>query len=154
MARVRVEIYREKARLYGIRQTTFWMWKVNAEILRGSKLRILEHRFKTGHLYRSGSSRVQTYTYRVIGKVGYSAHHALVVHRGARPHLIRPRRKTGLLFYWPAGVGRPPLTVGRMVCFKGVVHHPGTKGERYLTIPLLLASVKHNMRPVIYGDIA
>lgn len=91
------------------------------------------------------------YTFRVVGTVAFNAQHALLVHRGAKPHPIRPVRKTGLLFYWPAGVGSPPLTRGRYVCFKGTVHHPGFRGMRYLTIPLLIEASRRRFRVEVSG---
>lgn len=76
------------------------------------------------------------FTYKVVGTVGSNVAYARIVHDGAKPHIIAPRRRRGLKFYWPAGVGNPPLVVGRVVCFKGRVHHPGHKSNRYLMIPL------------------
>jgi len=52
---------------------------------------------------------------------------ALWHHEGTRPHVIRPRRKPLLVFFWPKA--------GRVVSFKHV-NHPGTKPNRFLTKPL------------------
>lgn len=49
---------------------------------------------------------------------------ALLHHEGTVPHIIRPRNKPMLVFYWPA--------VGRVVAFREV-NHPGTQPNRYLT---------------------
>jgi hypothetical protein len=101
----------------------------------------------TGNLVRSIRIRITTTRYKVKGEVGSSLRYALVVHNGAKPHLIRPRRRTGMKFYWPAGVGNPPLTTGKVVCFKGVVHHPGFKSNRYLLIPLVIESPRLGFYP-------
>ena len=135
MATVRVEIDREKARIFSLRAAEKLVIKMTSEVLRQSKVRVLENRFKTGHLYRSGRSSIRTYLYRVVGTVEYTAAHATLIHRGAKPHLIRPVRKTGLLFYYPR--------VGRVICFKGTVHHPGFRGVPYLTIPLILEAYRN-----------
>jgi hypothetical protein len=47
---------------------------------------------------------------------------ALMHHQGTRPHIIMPRRAQTLRFY----------SRGRIVYSK-LVHHPGTKPNRYLT---------------------
>jgi len=59
---------------------------------------------------------------------------AMLEHQGARPHVIRPRRRGGLLhFYWE----RMGATVTLVK-----VNHPGTKGSKFLTTPL----IKYGMR--------
>lgn len=141
MASVRIEIHKERARLFALKKATELVFSTDAAILRRAKERILTRRYKTGALYRSGRARMSSYTYRVIGNVSFGTDHALVIHRGARPHLIRPRRKDGLLFYYPAA--------GRVICFKGTVHHPGIAGERYLTVPLILEAARRGFRIVI-----
>jgi len=50
---------------------------------------------------------------------------AMIHHNGSRPHIITPRRQTTLRF---------PVR-GKMVYTK-LVHHPGTKPNRFLTTPL------------------
>jgi hypothetical protein len=92
----------------------------------------------TGDLVRSIKIRMRNTRYKVTATVGSHLSYAMVVHQGARPHLIRPRRRKGLKFEWPAGVGNPPLLKPTMVCFKGVVHHPGFRSNRYLLIPLVI----------------
>lgn len=149
MAHVRIEIHKERARLFGLKKATELVFSTDAAILRRAKERILTRRYKTGALYRSGRARMQSYTFRVVGTVSFGTDHALVIHRGAKPHLIRPRRREGLLFWWPAGVGNPPISYGRLVCFKGTVHHPGHPGERYLTVPMFIEAAKRGFRVVI-----
>jgi hypothetical protein len=141
MAHVRIEIYKERARLFALKKATELVFQTDAAILRRAKERILTRRYKTGALYRSGRARMMSYTYRVIGTVSFGTDHAMVIHRGARPHLIRPRNAGGLLFYWAA--------VGRVICFKGTVRHPGIQGERYLTVPMFIEAAKRGFRVVI-----
>jgi hypothetical protein len=76
---------------------------------------------------------------RVIGKVGSRVRYALVVHRGARKHIIRPKHKRMLSFYWDKA---PAWMVTQSGPYRGkvmlaMVRHPGMKGTAYLTVPLL-----------------
>jgi hypothetical protein len=114
----------------------------------GAWKRLLDNdNFKTGALYLSIKIKINDKSGLIIGQVGSAKRYAMVIHQGAKPHLIAPRRKRGLKFYWPAGVGNPPLKVGRVVCYKGVVHHPGFKSNRYLLIPLVLEAPRFGFFP-------
>lgn len=55
--------------------------------------------------------------------------YALLHHEGSRPHMIRPRRPNGALRFMKDG----------KVIFAKIVHHPGTKPNRYLSDNLRLA---------------
>lgn len=77
---------------------------------------------------RSGTLR-KSINYRVVNRggglvatVGSNNRIALMHHNGTRPHIIRPRRAQTLRFY----------SHGRIVYSK-LVHHPGTRPNRYLT---------------------
>lgn len=59
-------------------------------------------------------------TMRVIAQKPY----AYLLHEGTEPHEIRPRRGKALRFYSQRAAG---------FVFAKVVHHPGTKANRYLT---------------------
>jgi hypothetical protein len=142
----RVEIYTAKADLYATRVTLPLVQKLVDKVLSGARRRVATRTTDTGNLLRSLRSRVWVRHHYIRGRVGTAVAYARIVHDGSKPHIIRPRRKTGLLFYWPAGVGRPPLTRGRMVCFKGSVHHPGTKANRFLLIPLFLNAAPAGFR--------
>lgn len=76
--------------------------------------------------------------YKVMAQVGSNVEYALVVHRGARRHRIRPRNKRMLSFYWDKAprrlVTRDGPYKGRVML--GMVMHPGMRGVRYLTVPL------------------
>lgn len=64
-------------------------------------------------------------------RVGSAHPIALIHHNGTRPHIIRPRKAKMLRFYSQKG--------GAFV-FRSVVHHPGTRPNRYLTDNLHLAT--------------
>lgn len=76
--------------------------------------------------------------FQVDGKVGSGLHYALVRHRGAKRHRIRPKFKRVLSFYWDKA---PPEMVTKTGPYQGrvmlrSVMHPGMKGTHYLTVPL------------------
>lgn len=62
----------------------------------------------------------------VVGKtikVVSTNRHTILVHNGSRPHIIRPRRRDGVLRF---------VVDGRVV-YTRLVHHPGYKGNPFLT---------------------
>jgi len=76
--------------------------------------------------------------FQVMARVGSSLRYALVVHQGARRHVIRPKHKRMLSFYWDKA---PRDLVTKSGPYRGKVmlasvRHPGMKGTRYLTVPL------------------
>lgn len=77
---------------------------------------------KTGHLKKSIRYQVVRDSKGLIATVGANNRIALMHHNGTRPHIILPRRAQTLRFY----------SHGRIVYSK-MVHHPGTKPNRYLT---------------------
>jgi hypothetical protein len=92
-----------------------------------------------GRLRASIGNRVTSRGFKVLGRVGSSVRYALVVHTGAAPHVILPRRKKALAFKWKKAY---PHLVTRSGKWKGyvmlpIVHHPGMKGTEYLTTPLI-----------------
>jgi hypothetical protein len=132
----KVTIYKQRAKSLALEHALRQTQRLVRAVTVASKARVGEQAFKTGHLYDSIKSEVRVYSLKVVGKVGSRLPYAMVVHEGAKPHTIAPRLRRGMKFYWPAGVGSPPLAVGRVVCFKGKVHHPGMRGRRYLIVPL------------------
>lgn len=68
----------------------------------------------------------------IVVYVGSDHPIALMHHEGTRPHEIRPRKAQVLAF-----------EMNGQIVFATVVHHPGTKPNRYLTDPLrqVMASV-------------
>jgi hypothetical protein len=81
---------------------------------------------KTMKLYRSIKASTEIGTRGgPVGTVLADNKIALIHHNGSRAHIIRPRRQTTLRF----------PSRGRIVYTK-LVHHPGTKPNRFLTEPL------------------
>lgn len=76
----------------------------------------------TGALRKSINYRVSRGGTGLVVTVGSNNRIALLHHQGSRPHIITPRRAQTLRFY----------SRGRIVYSK-LVHHPGTKPNRYLT---------------------
>lgn len=82
---------------------------------------------------------------RVSHRVGSRVNYSLMIHRGARPHEIVPRRKGGrLVFFW--------RKVGRVVSLPSV-NHPGFQGTNYLTAPLVAHATAAGFRVVITGGL-
>lgn len=77
---------------------------------------------KTGALMNSINYRLTRDSRGLVAVVGSDNRVALMHHQGTRPHIIVPRRAQTLRFY----------SHGRIVYSK-LVHHPGTKPNRYLT---------------------
>lgn len=90
--------------------------------------------------------------YQVDAKVGSTVNYSLVVHRGARRHKIRPKNKKMLSFYWDRAPQRLITQTGPYagrVLLKSV-KHPGMKGTRYLTVPLLYWGYLRGFKVRIY----
>jgi len=77
---------------------------------------------RTRGLERSIVTRLAIESSGPVGYVSTSSPIAEYHHNGTRPHVIRPTRRKFLRF--PGGRG---------VTFAKVVHHPGTKPNRFLT---------------------
>jgi hypothetical protein len=77
---------------------------------------------QTGALRKSIRYQVVRDSKGLIATVGSGNRIALMHHNGTKPHIILPRRAQTLRFY----------SHGRIVYSK-MVHHPGTKPNKYLT---------------------
>lgn len=77
---------------------------------------------KTGALYQSIGYDIVSGASGLVGTVTASDAKAIMHHNGTRPHLIFPRKGQTLRF----------VSRGRIVYAK-VVHHPGTKPNKFLT---------------------
>lgn len=98
--------------------------------------------YSTGTLKRSIHWDVTTAGYYVRGRSGSDLPYAYLVHEGAGPHKIRPRRPDGhLVFYW--------RKAGRKVRLREV-NHPGQAEQPYLTVPLLLIAPRRGYKVTIY----
>jgi hypothetical protein len=113
--------------------------KVMREVEAGAKVEAAHGEYVTGRLAASVRSDGPYVTPdRVWGRVGSRLAYARAAERGARPHLILPRRVGGKLkFFW--------RKVGRTV-YLDAVSHPGMQGKRWLEKPLRAAARRHNMR--------
>lgn len=80
---------------------------------------------QTGALARSLFLKPQGESAWVIGHDLQHAPHALFVHWGTRPHVIRPKDRKALR--WASGQGR-----GTQFLFARFVNHPGYKGDAWL----------------------
>ena len=89
--------------------------------------------------------------YRVYGRVGSRLNYSLVVHKGARRHIIRAKNKRFMSFYWDKApdhmVTKSGPHAGKVMLRR--VRHPGMKGTRYLTVPLLYWGHLRNFKVVV-----
>lgn len=96
---------------------------------------------KSGRLRRSIVKRLTKDSHGLVCLVGSSERHALLHHKGTRPHRIYPHGKA-LAFFWPevgmvtiVPAGGRPFTGavgGVFIIGKGFVDHPGTAPNHYL----------------------
>lgn len=77
---------------------------------------------KTGALKKSIRYQIVRDSKGLLATVGSGNRIALMHHNGTKPHIILPKRAQTLRFY----------SHGRIVYSK-IVHHPGTKPNKYLT---------------------
>lgn len=85
--------------------------------------RAADRHTRTGALVRSLKLRRKGNNNLEVYHDLQAAPHALFVHWGTKPHLIRPKKKKMLRFV-PTG--------GNSFVFARIVHHPGYKGDPYL----------------------
>ncbi|MGH9248992.1 MAG: HK97 gp10 family phage protein [Acidimicrobiales bacterium] len=81
----------------------------------------------TGELRFSQRHRTRRIGLRAEGLVWYTADHAMAVHEGAKPHVIRPRRPGGVLVFQHHGRTR----------YAKRVFHPGNLSNPWLYRALL-----------------
>lgn len=92
-----------------------------------------------GRLRASIGTKMGGTTYHVVARVGTRLKYAEYPHSGARPHIIRARRKRLLVFPWPDGPAHLVRRKGKWAgyVFLPKVKHPGQKATRFLTRPLV-----------------
>lgn len=107
----------------------------------------VERRSRTQVRVLSGAVRASIRSDRKLGRTKYTvtigSHHrrAMLEHQGAKRHTISQRPGGPLLhFYWSK--------VGHFVTFRSV-NHPGTKGSKFLTSPLLLYGLRNGFKVTI-----
>lgn len=83
---------------------------------------------RTGRLARSIHVQLTSVGTGLMVRVGSDNKIALLHHEGTRPHIIRPRNASALMF-----------TVNGRVVFAAKVNHPGTRANPYLLRSMALA---------------
>jgi hypothetical protein len=90
---------------------------------------------RTGNL-RAGNRKTMRATRTTVrGTVENRIKYARWVHEGTRAHLIRARRAKFLRFSYDG-----------QVIFRRVVRHPGTKGQPFLYMGVLIAGTRHGFK--------
>lgn len=145
----RVDIFQPKADLYAQKLARKRVRELVRLVELGATHRLLHYTGNTvmppptGAHARSVRGKVSTIDrWSIVGTVGSNLKTAMVVHQGAKPHIIRPgRTRPGMKFYWKEK--------GRFVCIKTPVNHPGMLGKFYLTDPLKTQGRRLGFRVVI-----
>lgn len=116
--------------------------KTSTEIKNLSKRTLGKGPYATGALRASiRQDGPQTAGYFVRSRVGSDLRHAIFVHEGTDPHVIRGKPGKGLTFWWRK----------RGVLFRGPkVNHPGQPDNPFLTVPLLLVAPRRGYAVRIY----
>lgn len=125
-------------RFHGGYNEFFHSWNGNVGRFIRRNARTLEYRAKAFAPVRSGALKRAIGTWyghhngELEARVGanpapgnYRIGYAIFMHRGTRPHIIRPRQAKALRF----------VVNGRVV-YAAKVNHPGTRPRPYLTRPL------------------
>ena len=111
-------LYRELNLPGGV--TWRYMEKLGGRIVRGARV-------QAG--YRTGALKKSIHMSHAAGAggqylwIGSNLHYAYMHHEGTRPHIILPKEAGGALVF----------TRGARMIRTAVVHHPGTKPNRYLS---------------------
>lgn len=97
---------------------------------------------KTGALRAAIGQEVEYSPLKVLRRVVARRNYSYLVHGGAKPHEIRPRRPNGRLkFFW--------RKVGKWVSLRSV-NHPGFKGVPYLQRPLVQYGTARGFKVIIF----
>lgn len=113
--------------------------KCSDRVERGARRRV---GVKTGFTRASIYNEMRTTTHTVTARVGSQSPATWVEHEGAAPHIIRPRgRHRALKFYWKK--------LGQTVILPSV-SHPGRKGSKFLTGPLVIEGPRHGFRVELF----
>ena len=137
---VKVKLDAEAVRRVPIELVTPLVRKTAAQVERRGRGTV---RVLTGAVRSSIKTEMKITRTRVVATVSATHRRAMLEHEGAKAHQIVPRlgnRK--LRFYWKK--------VGRVVYFSSV-NHPGTKGSKFLTKPLLLIGERNGFRVTIHN---
>lgn len=152
---VRVKIRKTEARLYARAVLMKYTRQTLAEMLNSARV-IAPARGPNpsnvvgGHLKHSLKWKIEIKR-TITGVLGSDLEYARVVHKGARPHVIRPRRRKALVFKWTKAHPDTVIKSGKWAGYtvRQEVHHPGMKGTTYLTTPLVIIGLRRNWRVVL-----
>lgn len=127
-ARIRVQIDQAAIRRIGQTHADVLTRRLADQVLASARGMV---RVKTGAVASSGTIKTTKNNSKgVIREVWFTHPRSVLEHQGAKPHRIVPRRRGGrLVFFW--------AKVGHWVSLESV-NHPGTRGSKFLTSPLLL----------------
>lgn len=159
VAKVRINI--PKAYAVAGRDAEVFMEQVLQEMRAAAVAIVSDGPYATGHIASTIELQgPRIYGTEVRGAIGSRAENALVVHNGAKVHDIFPkasshvyrfgsRRRPQLKFYW--------RRAGKIVWLPHIPgsasrlgrSHPGMKGKKYLSIPLVALGRRHGFKVTI-----
>lgn len=156
MARVKLDPV--AVRKFGYRNAAIAVKKVQAATLSGAKRmaprspgHLSGNRLAARGRRLSDATRATPVKFRgwqVEARVETLVPYAMTVHEGSKSHIIRPRRKRALKFYWVRTVarqyGRRRLRPGQASFFKHVIHPGNRRPVRFLTTPLAVSARANN----------
>jgi len=135
---VRVKLNRVAVREVPIELVSPFINEVGGMVERGARRAV---RVKSGAVRASIRSRFVISGTKVTKTVSATHPRALLEHEGAKAHPIEQQPGGPILrFYWQK--------VGHVVYFTRV-NHPGTKGSKFLTSPLLLYGLRNGFQVTI-----
>lgn len=135
---VRVKLDRTAVREVPIELVTPFIRDVGGQVERGARRAV---RVRSGAVRASIRSTFRIQGTKVIKTIDATHERAMLEHEGAEAHSIDQRPGGPILrFYWQK--------VGHVVYFTHV-NHPGTKGSKFLTSPLLLYGLRNGFRVTI-----
>lgn len=128
---VRIQLDKDEVREVPQRLVLPLVRKVGRQVERGARSTV---RVKSGSVRNLIESSLRTTRSKVIWTIGAYHRRSMLEHEGSLPHPIKMKPGGPVLtFYWEKA--------GEVVHFASV-KHPGTKGSKFLTTPLL----KHGAR--------
>lgn len=132
---IKVTLDRTAVREVPLRLAMPLVRKVGSQVERRSRTTV---RVRTGAVRASIRSEMRTTRSKVVMTVSATHRRAMLEHQGAKAHPIDQRPGGPLLtFFWPK--------TGR-VMYLPHVNHPGTKGSKFLTSPLVLHGLRNGFK--------
>lgn len=135
---VRIQLNRTAIRAVPIELVTPFIRDVGGQVERGARRAV---RVRSGAVRASIRSTFKISGTKVTKSISATHERAMLEHEGAKAHTIAQRPGGPMLrFYW--------TKVGHVVYFTRV-NHPGTKGSKFLTSPLLLYGLRNGFTVTI-----